>query len=100
MSANDYGMPMSPRPESTAVNGGPASAKPRAVRPRGIVELRDRGGTMVGDLSRTSSGLTVYDAKLKAADSDDMRAFKQPVFVPWQSVLYWSTERKPAINGA
>ena len=77
----------------------PDNGQNRTMRPRGIIELRDQAGTMVGDLSRTSTGLTVYDAKLKAADSDDMRAFKQPVFVPWSAVLYWSTERKPVING-
>ena len=95
MSANDYGMPMSPRPESTAVtNGGPAAAQMGRVRPKGIIELRDRAGTMVGDLARTGSGLTVYNAKLKEAEGDTVRDFKHPVFVPWGAVLYWSTDRK------
>ena len=89
MSANDYDMPMSPKPERTAVGNGTATNIPvppggaRAVRPKGLIELRDQAGTMVGDLTRTSTGLTVHNAFLKAADSDNVRDFKHPVFVPW-----------------
>ena len=97
---NDYDMPMSPRREGTAVGGTDTTSGATAteqemvvVRPMGLIELRDRAGTMVGDITRTESGLTVYSAKLKEVDSDNMRDFKHPVNVPWSSVLYWSVRK-------
>ena len=95
MSANDYGMPMSPKPEGTAVGdttGGTATEQ-RVVRPQGLIELRDQAGTMVGDITRTAAGLVVHSAKLKPPDSDNIRDFKHPVNVPWSSVLYWSVRK-------
>ena len=63
-------------------------------RPQGLVELRDGGGTMVGDISRTGTGIIVYNAHLKKADSERALEFHQPVNVPWSAVLYWSISRK------
>ena len=62
--------------------------EPRVKRPHGLIELRDQGGTLVGDVIRTSAGLTVYHPRLKQGDL--VRSFKHPVFVPWSAVLYWS----------
>ena len=92
--ATDSGLPARQLP--------PADTEPRVPRPMGLVELRDGAGTMVGDLTRTSGGLTVYSAKLKEKDGDQVREFHKPVFIPWSSVLYWSVSPRKdgAHNGA
>ena len=96
MSTNDYGMPMSPRPEGTAVletelGRAAIEAPPRTARPRGFIELRDGAGTMTGDIARTGSGLLVDNGRLKEKNGDSVRQFHRTVNVPWSAVLYWST---------
>ena len=107
MNANDYGMPMNPQPAGTAVSGDttwlgnpPADDEPPlGVRwPKGLVELKDQAGMMVGDIARTAAGLTIYNAKLKEKVGDGIREFHQPVNVPWSAVLYWSVSNKKDSN--
>ena len=103
MTANDYGMPMSPRPEGTAVGTDatsgatwqePPHPPPLGIhRPHGLVELRDQAGTFIGDIARTAGGLTIYNPKLKDKVGDGACEFNQPVFVPWGAVLYWSVSK-------
>ena len=87
---SDYGMPMSPRPEGTAVEtdttgSGRWNPAGRGQGSYGMVELAGQGGTLVGRVQRTAEGLTVGEAVLNPGT----RRFSGPVFVPWTSVLYW-----------
>lgn len=78
-----------------ATTGVSPPPEPRVKRPQGLIELRDQAGTLVGDVIRTSAGLTVYNPVLKQGDL--VRSFKHPVNVPWNGVLYWTlSDRKAA----
>lgn len=80
-------MPMSPRPQGTAVSDTTGHGVPPppggTVLPYGLVELTNQGGTLLGYIQRTAEGLLVKQATLEG------RKFKGTVFVPWTSVLYW-----------
>ena len=98
--SGDYGMPLSVGYDTAtgaAWIGHPPAADfaddepaPVAVRrPRGVVQLRDNGGTLLGEIADTRRGLAIRNARLNDGGGQ-IQHFGHLVFVPWSSVLYWS----------